>query len=724
MDNNNHTVSQTQYPRPNSNGYVPRPLDTSGVELNENIRLIADRLASNSHDVWGRKRVLEGWAYGPERDDKKLTNPCMVYYDELPDADKKDDQDTALGALKFIMSKGYKIKERPSPSMADMMKTAWTDYGRKESDLDFSSTVFIGIFCSDHSKEFDPDHSQLTSALHDYFRKLYCDFEQGDAVSGSLRGSALTGSHSFRRRTHTRFIALSPESNEGEALACAIARSYGISTYKVYGGSDTLRLEGGTIYAAGDAVSFICDHSLLALAAWDGIQGSDRRMNAIIERSLKGSLERLGELDMPDNITVHHMLLPMSSTDSGGTNHPLYAIRELHPYPLESGQNWFCRNEESCIKATDRFNLERYERSKEKIIAYNRAVRKYRRTVMNSKKVYDLMPGLHGHPQTDRTLLRHIYADQISMAAQTKCVRCTKAMALLAFGGLSAYSLLSDAPEKLFGIDMSGAAIYLSALVVLLLLAAMLLIHLRKASHRQYIDFRLISECLRVQTYWIAADVGRRAEDEFGAKAKLDFEWTRYILRSWELADLLNPVPGIEFSESIINEVKNVWIGRDDVFNGTDYGQEKGVASAVSQYNYSRKKANSSLKGERIENMVVTASIVLTFVLTILVGVLIFIEKLSGTGMEAIDYISLLAGLVQVGTACFTLYTTTKDFSRLSNNHTWLSIEYQKSIMAYRGAANNEQRCKLLRRTGREAIREVCGWALEFSRNEPRTPIS
>jgi len=38
----------------------------------------------SSHDNWLKRKREEGWAYGPVKDEKAKTHPCMVPFDDLP----------------------------------------------------------------------------------------------------------------------------------------------------------------------------------------------------------------------------------------------------------------------------------------------------------------------------------------------------------------------------------------------------------------------------------------------------------------------------------------------------------------------------------------------------------------------------------------------------------------------------------------------------------------
>lgn len=91
--------------------YIPNPIDTSNIELPEELLNLADKIAENVHDVWAKGRMAQGWTYGEKRDDAKLETPCLVPYNELPDSEKVYDKETAFSTLKLIVKLGYRISK-------------------------------------------------------------------------------------------------------------------------------------------------------------------------------------------------------------------------------------------------------------------------------------------------------------------------------------------------------------------------------------------------------------------------------------------------------------------------------------------------------------------------------------------------------------------------------------------------------------------------------------
>lgn len=91
--------------------YKPQPIDTSRVVLPEELTALTELIAKNVHDIWAIGRIKDGWTYGETRDDAKKETPCLVPYNELTEAEKEYDRNTAMETLKLIVALGYEIKK-------------------------------------------------------------------------------------------------------------------------------------------------------------------------------------------------------------------------------------------------------------------------------------------------------------------------------------------------------------------------------------------------------------------------------------------------------------------------------------------------------------------------------------------------------------------------------------------------------------------------------------
>lgn len=91
--------------------YEPQPIDTSSVVLAPEILALTERLACNTHETWARRRLADGWIYGPQRDNAKRQHPCLVPYEALPESEKEYDRSTAMETIKAIIAMGYRIEK-------------------------------------------------------------------------------------------------------------------------------------------------------------------------------------------------------------------------------------------------------------------------------------------------------------------------------------------------------------------------------------------------------------------------------------------------------------------------------------------------------------------------------------------------------------------------------------------------------------------------------------
>lgn len=91
--------------------YTPSPINTSDIELSDDLKQLVEQLARNVHDIWAVGRISDGWTYGPERNDALKQHPCLIDYSELPESEKEYDRNTAMETLKMILKLGWKIEK-------------------------------------------------------------------------------------------------------------------------------------------------------------------------------------------------------------------------------------------------------------------------------------------------------------------------------------------------------------------------------------------------------------------------------------------------------------------------------------------------------------------------------------------------------------------------------------------------------------------------------------
>lgn len=96
----------------NHTQYEPNPMDLSDVELEPELIELREAIAENAHEVWSKERKLEGWTYGPQRDDEKKLHPDMLPYHSLPESEKEYDRQMAISTIKLVKKLGWDFVKR------------------------------------------------------------------------------------------------------------------------------------------------------------------------------------------------------------------------------------------------------------------------------------------------------------------------------------------------------------------------------------------------------------------------------------------------------------------------------------------------------------------------------------------------------------------------------------------------------------------------------------
>lgn len=101
------TVRLPNEPFLQSNGYKPAPLDLSAITLTPKLEELVDHLAENTHNLWAKERIQQGWTYGLNEDSEMLRSPHLVPYVKVDEAIKKANRDTASETVRTLLVYGY-----------------------------------------------------------------------------------------------------------------------------------------------------------------------------------------------------------------------------------------------------------------------------------------------------------------------------------------------------------------------------------------------------------------------------------------------------------------------------------------------------------------------------------------------------------------------------------------------------------------------------------------
>jgi hypothetical protein len=86
-------------------------IDTSDICLDDDLNVLVDFLAKNTHDNWANERIKMGWKFGDKRDDRRKEHPCLVPYEELPESEKEHDRIAVKELLKTLILLGFRIEK-------------------------------------------------------------------------------------------------------------------------------------------------------------------------------------------------------------------------------------------------------------------------------------------------------------------------------------------------------------------------------------------------------------------------------------------------------------------------------------------------------------------------------------------------------------------------------------------------------------------------------------
>lgn len=92
-----------------ANGYKPAPLDLSAVVLTPKLEELIDQLAENTHNLWAKERIHQGWTYGLNEDSENFRSPHLVPYNKVDEAIKKANRDTASETVRTLLVYGYNL---------------------------------------------------------------------------------------------------------------------------------------------------------------------------------------------------------------------------------------------------------------------------------------------------------------------------------------------------------------------------------------------------------------------------------------------------------------------------------------------------------------------------------------------------------------------------------------------------------------------------------------
>ena len=87
--------------------YKPNPVDLSEIKLDAELSEDVEKISCHIHEVWAKNRIENGWEY----DNADENHPCLIKYEDLPEAEKNLDRATVTQTIKMLLHLGYEIRK-------------------------------------------------------------------------------------------------------------------------------------------------------------------------------------------------------------------------------------------------------------------------------------------------------------------------------------------------------------------------------------------------------------------------------------------------------------------------------------------------------------------------------------------------------------------------------------------------------------------------------------
>ena len=415
---------------------------------------------------------------------------------------------------------------------------------------------------------------------------------------------------------------------------------------------------------------FVSSHCHILLAIWDGreselLGGTAQVVNFHLQGSMPGPIDRrraaLGLLGMDNETLVYHIT----------------AIRQNQELAVIHGSSqWISSNQDTpnAKQMPEAFDL-MFKRHEE----FNKDWHRNERNIMQLQTANDAEAECPIH-----ALFRA--SDWLASAYQKRVGQVLKIAYLLAALMGIAIIIYSD-------VAVQDEMLYLF-LIFFLASLGVASVSKRREWHRKYIDYRVLAEGLRVQSFWRRAGIIDNhtpsfAYDNFLQKQDIELGWIRNIMRTASIDGILKPMVS---TETQVDAVIEEWIGDPE---------HSGQLNYYSKTSEKRKRLNnrSEMLGHTCLWLGITISVVLV----------IFARLLQD---EQQNIMVAAMGVLSVAAAVHEAYAYKKADKALIKQYRYMQRIFTATQRRLSNCKNIEQRRQILRTLGEAALAEHAEWTL------------
>jgi hypothetical protein len=432
---------------------------------------------------------------------------------------------------------------------------------------------------------------------------------------------------------------------------------------------------------------FLCAHSHMLLALWDGKPSEDVGGTAQVVRfhhddvmtgyapSAAVNQQALVE---DDSDLVYHIVVSRQRPDGA-------PAEDLEPL----SSSWLTTDDAAPRTAE---LPERYGRTFERTSAFNREARKnYQRIAAECYPLVDEESAAELPQAIQRINLFFCAADWLAIHFQRRTLMSLRVTHALAFVMGMMFILYSDFEAR--------RPFMIAFFVFFIIALAAHSVAARRDWHSKYLEYRALAEGLRVQFYWAAAGVTAEAitkysHDNFLQKQDPELGWIRNVMRVAGIGCDVTP----NLDPSDLEFVFDEWVGSEQ-----GGGQLKYYRTKTAQFIKQSKRLE---RNGRILGVVVTALLVLCAV----------------TASDDIrNFVFIALGTLLLAFSIRQAYSHRIAEKELIKQYEFMYSIFNKARKRMLGAANDSERRRILRALGESALDEHAEWIF-LHRERPPDP--
>nr|XP_017105956.2 ryanodine receptor isoform X3 [Drosophila bipectinata] len=95
---------------PDQPQYMPNPIDTNNVHLDNDLNSLVQKFSEHYHDAWASRRLEGGWTYGEIRSDNDRKHPRLKPYNMLSEYERERYRDPVRECLKGLLAIGWTVE--------------------------------------------------------------------------------------------------------------------------------------------------------------------------------------------------------------------------------------------------------------------------------------------------------------------------------------------------------------------------------------------------------------------------------------------------------------------------------------------------------------------------------------------------------------------------------------------------------------------------------------